>query len=484
MCSVLILLVADIGAPACELALAQDAAGPSEHGCPAGAFCLGVGTPPLDQLQAVLGRREVRGRRHLAPDSAPIKLRASPDGIQGRWPSAGLGNGESPQRSSDSEATVALEQPQEIWHTLQRTVLPVEWFRSPEMWSLLLARRWRAPIHINVGELRAATIWFRVFCSTFGPARWRVLDITDSMVTNGVLARGRASPYLMNLEARKRAGWEGLTGTLFASAWIGTLHQPCDPGTRPDEHGILHIDRPLFMEPRLVVEVYAGEAGVSFECRALGLEVEEPWDIRYGIRYDLTIPKNRKRLMRLLGSGHVLLVWWGTPCTTFSIARTPLRDADDPSKPLAHLTERELAVFREGNLLADVTAEGLVVAHQAGAYSVVENPFSSALWRYPPIARSLEAIGAQHVRTDFCAWGTRWNKPTRLSGTLPGLERLTRVCTGRGGACSFSGRRHQPLRGRAPNGLWWTKVAEPYPKGLCIAVAHLIALVRDRRRGL
>ena len=157
-------------------------------------------------------------------------------------------------------------------------------------------------MHINAGELRAATLWVRVMATTVGPRRWRFLDLTDSMVSNGILARGRASSYQLNREARRRAGWEGLTGMIFASAWVDTLRQPCDPGTRPDLKGALNISCPQYMKRRLFVEIYAGCAGITFECKRLGVETESSWDIEYGVRYDLTIPTNRRRLMRLLGS--------------------------------------------------------------------------------------------------------------------------------------------------------------------------------------
>ena len=103
------------------------------------------------------------------------------------------------------------------------------------------------------------------------------------------------------------------------------------------------------------------------------------------------------------------------------------------------------------------------------------NPWSSAIWRYRPIADALICIGATDVRTDFCVWGETWNTPTRLSGTLPGLESVRRVFRGRVGHCSFSNLLHQPIRGRAPDGRWWTKVAQSYPDGLCVAIAHLVA---------
>ena len=158
------------------------------------------------------------------------------------------------------------------------------------------------------------------------------------------------------------------------------------------------------MKRRLFVDIYAGCAGITFECKRrkrLGVETEPPWDIEYGVRYDLTIPKNRRRLMNLLGSGLVLVVWWGTPCTTFSIARTPLRKAHDPALPLDWFSDLNMAIFLEGNMLADICAEGMIVAHLAGAFVVMENPWSSAILRYRPIANALICIGATDVRTVF-----------------------------------------------------------------------------------
>ena len=75
MIDVLIILAADIGAPECEVVLAQDAAGPSTKTCPTGAFCLGACVPPRDQVQSVLARKEVRGRKHIAPDRPPLLLK-------------------------------------------------------------------------------------------------------------------------------------------------------------------------------------------------------------------------------------------------------------------------------------------------------------------------------------------------------------------------------------------------------------------------
>lgn len=36
----------------------------------------------------------------------------------------------------------------------------------------------------------------------------------------------------------------------FASAWVDTLRQPCDPGTWPSAKGVLSLERPQYMQRR------------------------------------------------------------------------------------------------------------------------------------------------------------------------------------------------------------------------------------------
>ena len=348
------------------------------------------------------------------------------------------------------------------------------WFTEAVKWDLVLARRWRSPQHINVGELRAATCWFKIFCRSLGPQRCRVLSITDSMVANGVLSRGRASPWLLNQEARRRMAWEGLTGSIFCSAWVGTDFQPCDSGTRVNQHGVLSLEKPIFMRHRIVLEVFSGVAGITAACRQSGLEVADPWDILYGPQFNLMVDKHQRKLFRILESGHVYMIWFGTPCTSFTVARSPVRDPSDLCQPVPGLSARDFDLFESGSALADFTAKAIVIAHLSSTYVVLENPFSSSLWRYPSIVRALTSVGAQYVRTVYCAWGEPWVKPTCIAGTLPKLETLRRDCSSRNGICQHSGCAHRVLRGKASNGVWWTKIAEPYPKAFCGAVADLV----------
>ena len=187
------------------------------------------------------------------------------------------------------------------------------------------------------------------------------------------------------------------------------------------------------------------------------------------------------KLFNLIQSGHVLIIWWGTPCTSFSVARRwdggppPLRSEEDPDLPGCWLSDHDVAKVLAGNALADLTAEGIVLGHRHHVYSVLENPATSRIWDYTPIKQALIASGASHVITDYCGWGMPWQKSTRLSGTLPNLCSLSRRCAG-GRLCSFSGRPHRTLRGQRDDGVWWTLVAQPYPEALCMAAVACFRL--------
>ena len=209
----------------------------------------------------------------------------------------------------------------------------------------------------------------------------------------------------------------------------------------------------------------------------------------------MLLPANRRRLFALLRSGHVLLSWWGTPCITFTLALrwdggpVPLRDPEAPHQPGPWLTDQSLIdKVEEGNCLADVTAEGIEITHEAGGYSIVENGVRSYIWEYPRLNAAFDRIDPAEVVTCYCAWPLTlggdhapWQKATRLKGTLPNLISLQRLCLNIR-TCTFTGKLHIPLRGKAPDGRFWTRISEGYPAGLCAAVLDLAAAALDRAR--
>ena len=51
----------------------------------------------------------------------------------------------------------------------------------------------------------------------------------------------------------------------------------------------------------------------------------------------------------------------------------------------------------------------------------IENPLSSALWKWPPLARYLSKHCIPNVTVHMCEYGACYLKPAHLVGTLPTL---------------------------------------------------------------
>ena len=86
------------------------------------------------------------------------------------------------------------------------------------------------------------------------------------------------------------------------------------------------------------------------------------------------------------------------------------------------------------------------------------------------MVRLLRRRCIQDELIEYCAFGTPWRKSTRLVGFLIDLAFCRqRRCTGR--ACRFTGEKHLVLSGTNEAGIFRTKVAEPYPAGLCRLLA-------------
>ena len=123
----------------------------------------------------------------------------------------------------------------------------------------------------------------------------------------------------------------------------------------------------------------------------------------------------------------------------------------------------------------------MLVAYQARCWYVLENGVRSKLWEVQSIQEALLATKAISVTTEYCCFRLEadseavapWRKSTRFEGTLPGLETLGYRRCRSVRLCDITGRPHIRLSGQNEAGVWRTKLAEPYPVGLCDAVAHL-----------
>ena len=105
----------------------------------------------------------------------------------------------------------------------------------------------------------------------------------------------------------------------------------------------------------------------------------------------------------------------------------------------------------------------------------IENPRASILWVLPQMRSLLMQSKAEEGKFDYCQFGMRWRKSTDFRGTLPGLAAASRRCLGAPrGLCARTGQPHWQLSGKDPQGTWWTKRAEPYPRPMVNTLAQLV----------
>ena len=85
-------------------------------------------------------------------------------------------------------------------------------------------------------------------------------DLTDNRVTLSVWGKGRASPWPLCRQSRKRASWEAATGNRLATSWSATYVMPADEGTRDETVGALNQEIVPLSPPAGFVFDFSGDA--------------------------------------------------------------------------------------------------------------------------------------------------------------------------------------------------------------------------------
>ena len=284
------------------------------------------------------------------------------------------------------------------------------------------------------------------------PRRIQASDGTD---VHGGVAPGRVRT------GELRTTWKGLAvGSVQVASELGSgeprKHNRGQAKRSPEVLLRLEAARSRRLQPsgtcslrrgKAMLELFSGCGRLSGAALDLGLRVGVPFDIEDSRSLDLQNRKVQSLVRKWIRDGKLWYVHFGTPCTGFSCANTA---------GSGRSWEHSLACAR-------FTVQCIKLCQRCGVFWTVENPASSALFRWEPFARVCLDTNATAITYDNCRFGTPWLKPTCLVGSLPGLHSLALRCHG----CP----RHLHLCGKVEDWTgrqrWLTSLAGAYPPALC-----------------
>ena len=191
---------------------------------------------------------------------------------------------------------------------------------------------------------------------------------------------------------------------------------------------------------------------------------------------DLFDPSVLAHIHLLIEKGKILAIHFGTPCSSFSLARKadggppPLRDQVHlRGKP--GLAPHDQTKVEFGNLCADTTAILVQTCHRHGVHWSVENPDGSYLWLLDVMQDLAQLPRAQRFYLDMCRFGSKHKKPTALLASYD-LQPVALACD-----MEVRSHVHEPLTGQIVSGgkkIFKTRLAQVYPEVLCARWAQCL----------
>ena len=225
-----------------------------------------------------------------------------------------------------------------------------------------------------------------------------------------------------------------------------------------------------------ILELYAGSRGFSKAAVKRGCPWTLSFDILHDPSEDLSQSPLQLQLLGLLRRGAFFAMGAGPVCSSFSTAITPpCRSKEHPAGvPWCSLLQQSKNIA--GNDQLRFVLQLVEVCLVCSILFWVENPDQSWLWKQTAKGMDWQPLQKKFsfgdCRLDFCTFGTRRRKRTRFR-TNTHLQGQSRFCV-----CS---RPHIVLRGRCKaKGVNYTKLAEPYPRGVSDMLA--IAVMVDSGR--
>ena len=252
---------------------------------------------------------------------------------------------------------------------------------------------------------------------------------------------------------------------------------------------LTHVESPCVFEdiftmanrPRFFcLEIFAGTARLSTALKKAGVCCF-PVDVCIFPSHNVLLSDIENSISHFIQSGRVKFVWLGMPCTTFSRARKhdgvgpgPLRSSEY-LWGLPDLNVRDKKKLLQGNELFLFTLRILKLCDRLHIPFIIENPFSSMAWEVPSMRRFIQSSNCLECNLDFCMFGERWKKPTKLVYKYLCLDSLALRCNSSSHICSRTGQPHVPLKGVDGNGKFMTLVAQPYPWQMVASLASVLS---------
>ena len=223
------------------------------------------------------------------------------------------------------------------------------------------------------------------------------------------------------------------------------------------------VEQPSCAAKEGYLDLFSGCCGVARELARLTGRWVLCYDIKLSDSQDLSSGAVQREIVQLLESGWILGCGAAPVCSSFSRAVTPACRSALCPEGLPGLSSAQHAKVTLGDSLGNFVASVGKLCVQRRLPFWIENPQCSFLWKLPTFAelQSFEQVGRWTV--DFCAFHAPWRKRTTVL-TSTNLKDQATLCPG----CP----KHQVLRGRSTiHRMSWTRVAEPYPRGLSLVLA-------------
>ena len=299
----------------------------------------------------------------------------------------------------------------------------------PGRWRLILAGAWAGhstslPIHIL--ECRTSLMGLRRAAVTRAAEDTVVVSLGDNMGDVLSTERGRASDFGLNALCRQACSWQWAAGIDWRRRHVESARCVSDHDSRRANRGEL-LPGECFVpggaqrqrarqrcaavagmlqrrgaapEPaaartqtcpsgrprsRFFLELFAGHGHLSGAVLHTGLAVGVPFERKDGVHLDLLDPRVISLILQWIAQGRVWWIHFGTPCTWASRART------------TGSSQASTAVL--GRECAEVSVRFLKAIKRALnrhlIYITLENPVTSALWKWGAHVRGSLVAGGQ-----------------------------------------------------------------------------------------